>query len=211
MLRSLIVAIVIAFGGTAFAETREAMRQYHAETTTSKAEIADALRPVVGPNVALIDAGETLMISYSGNATPPVLASFFGAAFSDLDPGLLAMGRTISLTATLTEHDDFTEMSLMVLARFDAPTLPLPDGGHIVLDGTTPNTCNGQLVIAHDLPLKQAAKLYRGHFESEGYDFPDAEPDEVSFFIGYGPECELALYLEPDRGSTLVVIRYLEE
>jgi len=210
MLRSLFVSIALAVLG-GIAHGNESVRQFHAETTTPKDEIAEALRTVVGRDVALIDTGETLMISYSGNATPPVLASFFEAAFSDLSPEILAMGRSLSLTATLTEYDDFTDMSLMVLARFDAHTLPLPDGGYIMLDGTTPNTCNGQLVIAHDLPLKQAAKLYRGHFESEGYDFPDAEPDEVSFFIGYGPECELAMYLEPDRGSTLVVIRYLEE
>ena len=111
----------------------------------------------------------------------------------------------------LSDIGDATDMSLMVLARFPDPAVPLMEGAAIMLDGTGAGECAGHMVLAHPLPTEEAAPAYREHLENEGFAFPDADPEETSFFIGHRPGCDLALYLQEDRGTSLIVIRYLED
>ena len=191
-------------------EGRESLRQYAASTTTEMSMIAEQLASQVPDSAVLLDMRDDEAFRYMSDATPPGFSRFLTSAFTDLDPAVIAMGQTVSLTATLARADGGTAMGLMVLARFTSPDSPLLDGATVLVDGQGPGDCEGQLILQQPMPQGEAANAYRALFEARGFDFPDATPQETSFFIGYRQDCELALYLQEQEGASLIVIRYLE-
>ena len=209
-----IIWILIGFLAALFAQqarSGESMRQFQSETVVPLAQIIGDLEPRLPPSVVLLPTERGAILSYSGQATPAPLAAFLTAAFDGLAPETLAAGRTLSLALTMQAYPDGTDLSLMVLADFPDTAMPVPEGSIVMLDGTVPGACEGQIVLRHPERPKTTAKAYRAHLEAAGFAFPEAEPDEASFFIGYAPACTIALYLKPDRGTTLIVVRYLEE
>ena len=210
MLRAMVLVLSLV-ATLAHAQPRESMRQFLAETSTPAAKLVAALRQRLPETVPIIADADGIAVHYAGNATPAPLANLFAAHFEQLDPKIIAAGQTVSLTLLVSDIGDGTEMSLMVMARFPEPTLPLPKDAVVMLNGTGPSDCEGQLVLNHPLPIDEAAPVFREHLEDQGFAFPDAEPQETSFFIGHRPGCDLALYLQKDRGMSLVVIRYLED
>lgn len=212
MLRRLSAALAAGvFLAVPSALASESMRQFHAETATSLDEIVRHLQPRLPTTVTLLPTDEGAVLTYTGNATPDLIASFAEAAFETLPSGTLDIGRTLSLALTMSGREGGTDLSLMVLARFPEPVAPLPDGSVVILDGLGPGRCQGQQVLRHPGRHEEAARAWRGQLEQTGFVFPEAEPDEVSFFIGYAPNCSVALYLKPDQGTTLIVVRYLED
>lgn len=191
-------------------EARESLRQYAATTSTEMSTIVEQLTAQVPDTVVILEMGDQVAFSYTGDATPPGLSRFLTSAFEELDPGLIAMGQTVSLTATLAEDGDQTAMGLMLLARFTSGDSPVLDGATVLVDGRGAGSCNGQLILQQAMPQREAAKAYRELFEKRGFAFPDSSPQETSFFIGYRQNCELALYLQEQEGASLIVIRYLE-
>ncbi len=189
----------------------ETLRQYTAETSTDAGTIVAALKQRLPKSVALAEYDDGAMVHYAGNRTPAVLADFLTTGFEQLDGAAIAMGKTVSLTLTITDLGDSAEMSLMVLARFPAPAVPVMKGSHVIMDGTTPGACQGHMVIQHAEPIEDAAPAYREHLEDQGFAFEEFDPQDTSFFIGHRPGCDLALYLQEDRGTSLIVIRYLED
>ena len=191
-------------------EARESLRQYAASTTTEMSTIVTQLASQVPASVVILEMGDQVAFSYTGDATPPGLSRFLVSAFQDLDPATIAMGQTVSLTATLAEDGRGTAMGLMLLARFDAGDSLLLNGATVLVDGRGAGGCDGQLILQQPMPRDEAAKAYRDLFETRGFAFPDASPQETSFFIGYREGCEMALYLQEQEGASLIVIRYLE-
>ena len=194
----------------AASEGKESLRQYAASTTTEMSAIVDQLSVQVPASVVILETGEQVLFSYTGNATPPGLSHFLTSAFEGLDPAFIAMGQTVSLTVTLAEDESGTAMGLMLLGRFTSTDSPLLDGATVLVDGRGTGRCDGQLILQQQMPRKEAAQAYRELFEARGFAFPDASPQETSFFIGYQQDCELALYLQEQEGASLIVIRYLE-
>lgn len=211
MLKLLSLFIMMLAATSAMAQPTERLRQFNAETTTSVGEISTALKRRLPKSVIVIEEPKGVSIQYTGNATPAPLADFLKSAFSQLDPKVIATGQTVSLSFVASEYEDTTDLSLMVLARFPAPEVPLLKGAGLMLDGTGMTPCTGHMVLAHPDPVDEIAPAYREHLENEGFAFPDAEPDETSFFVGYRQDCELALYLQDQQGTSLIVIRYLED
>lgn len=189
----------------------ESLRQFHAETRSSPAEIVAGLEPRLPASVTVTSVAGDAILSYTGNAPPAALAEFVEGTFDGLPEGFLLPGRTLSLALTISGRDGGADLSLLLLARFPEPRAPLPDGAVVLLDGRGMEDCTGQMVLRHPGRHRDVARAYRDHLESAGFAFPDAEPDEASFFIGYAPDCAAALYLRPDHGTTLIVVRYLED
>ncbi len=214
MLRNLIYAIGVGAALTATtipSDAAESMRQFSAETSANYAEVVTSLKQRLPETVQILETSSGAMVYYTGNATPPSLAGFLKTAFAQLDPGVIATGQTVSLTMTLSELGEATTISLMVMARFPDAGAPMMEGAMIMLDGRGPGACEGQLILRQPMPPDVAAPAYREHFEKAGFAFDKADPQETSFFIGHRPGCELALYLQEDQGTSLVVIRYLED
>lgn len=210
MLRALAAALALCLSAVG-AGAGESIRQYLTETATGADEIVAGLKERLPRSVVLIEEEGGASLIFAGATTPVPLARFLTAAFPELDPGVIAPGRTVSLTLGVYGAGGATEMSLMVMARFPDPGGAPLDGAAVILDGTGPGACQGQVVMQHPKPPRDLGPVYRGHLEAEGFSFPDANPDETSFFIGHRPDCDLALYLESHRGTSLVVIRYLED
>jgi hypothetical protein len=189
----------------------ESLRQFHAETLSSPDEIVARLEPRLLPSVTVTTVADDAILSYTGNAPPAALTDFVESTFDALPEGFLIPGRTLSLALTISGRDGGADLSLLLLARFPEPPAPLPDGAVVLLDGRGAADCTGQMVLRHPGRHRDVAKSYREHLEEAGFAFPDAEPDETSFFIGYAPDCAAALYLRPDQGTTLIVVRYLED
>ncbi len=204
------LGLVIAATPLVAGEAKESLRQYAASTTTEMSTIAEQLASQMPDSVVILEMGDQVAFSYTGDATPPGLSHFLTSAFADLDPAVLAMGQTVSLTATLAEDDGGTAMGLMLLARFTGSDSPVLDDATVLVDGRGRGGCDGQLILQQPMPQDEAARAYRDLFETRGFAFPDASPQETSFFIGYRQDCELALYLQEQEGESLIVIRYLE-
>jgi len=99
----------------------------------------------------------------------------------------------------------------MLLGDFPGSGAKLPPKSLMMMDGGSRANCTGQYVARHPADAEETAEIYLKYMEKEGFSFPEADPQEVSFFIGQAPGCTLAMYLQPDQGTTMVVIRYLEE
>ena len=209
MLRLVLLILVLA--SPVAAKPTESLRQYTAETSTDVSRIVETLSQRLPESVALLELGGEVALSYTGNATPPALSGFLETAFQDLDPAVIAMGQTVSLTLTLANTDAGTIMSLMLMARFPSGGQPIMDGAVVMLDGRGAGTCAGQLVLQQPALPEAAAPAYVEHLENEGFAFEPYDPQETSFFIGHRPGCALALYLQEDQGASLIVIRYLED
>lgn len=208
----LVLAVVLALPAAASqAERTERLRQYYAETATDAGQIVSMLKQRLPASVSLAESDDGAMLHYAGNLTPEALGDFLTAGFAELDPSVIAVGKTVSLTLMINDLGDATEMSLMVLARFPDFTVPVLDGGHVIMDGTGADACQGHMVIQHTTSPKDAAPAYIQHLENEGFAFEEYDPQETSFFIGHRPGCDLALYLQEHQGASLIVIRYLED
>lgn len=208
MLRLALLLVLLPGFGLAEGES---VRQFHAQTATPAAELARNLDARLPEAVTMVQTEGQFALSYTGNATPETLVRFADAAFERFDPAMLAPGRTVSLTLSGAVYGDTTALSLMILARFAGPQAPVPPGAVVVLDGTGPGACEGQLVLQFPGPRKEARPAMLAHMEQAGFAFPDADPDETSFFIGQAPGCAAAVYLEPNGKTTLIVLRYLED
>lgn len=188
------------------------MRQFFAETSTPLPEITAHLAPVLPDSVALTEAGENAYLSYSGMQTPPGLAGFLTSAFETLEPTAIAPGQTVSITLVMTRHSARTDLSLMVLGRFDAPEGGITvDGGQVIMDGRGAEPCTGQVIIQHALAPDETLDRYVTAHEDAGFVFEDETDATTSFFFGQGPDCAVALYVEGETGGSTAVIRYLEE
>ena len=186
------------------------LRQFHSETSTPLDEIVRALETQMPGQVRQPTAGRATL-AYAGNTLPPRLAGFLAAAFENLPSEVLVPGTAVSLSLMLSSQGAGTDMSLMIMAAFPHTGVPLVPDSVMVMDGSGPGACTGQMVVQHLKPKRQSARIWRNHLESEGFSFADFDPESVSFFIGHRPGCEIALYLHPDQNTTMVVIRYLEE
>ncbi len=212
MLRCFLVALVLCLSGfAASANNQTSLRQFHASISTPTAELIGELRTRMPGDVTVLPTSEGAVLSYAARGIHPALSEFLNAAFDEFDQEDLAVGRAVTLTMTLTASDSGSDLALMVMGHFKPNALAMPDGARVLLDGLSPETCTGQLILSHPARRKDAASLYRETLEQAGFAFPDASPRETSFFIGYGPDCDVALYLQNDPAGSLIVIRYLEE
>ena len=207
MLKPLLSAIFLVFAASAQAET---LRQFHAETSTPLSEIKTALENRL-PDMVGVLGEDTVTVAYSGNRVPPALVGFLETSFEKLDPTTLAIGKTLSLSLTLQGDDTGTVMSLMMMGNFPASRVPVLKDSVVMMDGSGPGNCAGQLVLRHLKPVEETASDYVSALKKDGFAFPDADSDEVSFFIGHAPDCQIAMYLHPQQDTTMVVIRYLED
>lgn len=208
MLRAIVTATSLVLSLPAYAET---LRQFHAETSTPLSELAVALERRLPKNMVAPLGEDTVFVSYSGNRIPAVLAGFLESSFEKLSPETFAVGKTISLSLTLQGDTTGTVMSLMVMGNFPASRVSLLKDSLMMMDGSGPGKCTGQMVLSHPKRAEETAKDYVDALKNDGFAFPDTEPDEVSFFIGHAPDCQIAMYLHPEQDTTMVVIRYLED
>ncbi|MEM7752765.1 MAG: hypothetical protein AAF230_05070 [Pseudomonadota bacterium] len=208
MLKPLICAAFVMLAAPAQAET---LRQFHATTSTPLSTIATALEQRLPDNMLAGLGSDTVSLAYSGNRVPPALTGFLQASFKDLPPESVTNGETLSLSLTLQSDTAGTLMSLMMMGDFPTSPIALPKGSKIMVDGSGSNDCAGQVVLSHPKPAGETAADYVRALKADGFTFPDVGPAEVSFFIGYAPNCQIAMYLHPEQDTTLVVIRYLED
>ncbi len=207
MLRLIFALLVFATPLSA----KESMRQFGSETSTGYGEIIGSLQQRLPDTVMVQDFGDSAAVSYAGNMVPPALGSFLKTAFEALDPSVIAPGKTVSLTMTLMPSDEGTSLGLMVMGRFDIAQGALPKGASVIMDGRGAGGCDGQVVLHHQEQIDDAAETYVAHLEAQGFAFNDNLTQGVSFFVGYRPGCETALYLQEEQGASLVVIRYLKD
>ncbi|NNE81508.1 MAG: hypothetical protein HKN18_14670 [Silicimonas sp.] len=208
MLR-LVLALTLALAGSANAT--ESVRQFHAETATPVADLARHLEARLDGTATVLHHGDQVLVSYTGNATPDPLTRFASAAFQTLDPSVLAPGRVVTMNLSATQYDGTTALSLMILARFPKARAPVPESAMVLLDGTGPGDCEGQLVLQYPDRRKATRLAMLDHLQDAGFDLSQNDADELSFFIGQAPGCEIALYLKPKGKTTLIVLRYLED
>ena len=208
MLRTLISAALLLLTLPAQAET---LRQFHVETATPLSEIASALEQRLPDNMVATLGEYTVTVAYSGNRVPPELVGFLEASFENLSPETLSIGKTLSLSLTLQGGDAGTVMSLMMMANFPSSRVALLQDSVMMMDGSGPGGCSGQVVLRHLKSVEETATDYVSALKNDGFAFPDTDPEEVSFFIGHAPDCQIAMYLHPEQDTTMVVIRYLED
>lgn len=208
MLKSFLATATLLFATTLQAET---LRQFHAETSTPLSEIAIALEQRLPENMVAPIGEDTFTVAYSGNRVPPALAGFIEATFANLSPDTLAVGKTLSLSLTLHGNGSGTVISLMMMGNFPSSRVTLLKDSVMMMDGSGPNGCSGQVVLRHLKPVEETASDYVSALKNDGFAFPETDPEEVSFFIGHAPDCQIAMYLHPEQDTTLVVIRYLED
>lgn len=207
MLRRLIAALLLLCAVPAQADR---LRQFHHETAMPFESILKALEQRFPRQIGRI-APNAAALAYSGTSVPLGLVVFLTDTFQTLPADALSPGKPVSLSLTLHGQDTGTVISLMVMARFPDPLVPILPGSQIVLDGTGTGDCTGQMVLAHSASRAKTARIYRARMESEGFAFTHAAEDETSFFIGHGQDCEITLYFQSHGDATMVVIRYLEE
>lgn len=207
MLRVCLLALTTLLAGAAQAEI---LRQYHAETSAPLGEVVAALERRLPEMVHRLGA-DSVTVAYSGKRPPLALTSFLETSFDELPPKTFGVGKTFSLSLTIHGDDSGSILSLMLLGDFSGSDFWLPPKSLMIMDGASREACTGQVVASHPADAEVTAKAYRNHMKAEGFSFPDADPQEVSFFIGQAPGCTLAMYLQPDQHTTMVVIRYLEE
>lgn len=207
MLKSILTAAVFL----AAPVQAETLRQFHSETSTPLFEIATALEQRLPENMVAPLSEDTLAVAYSGNRVPPALADFLEASFENLSPDTLNIGKTLSLSLTLQGGDAGTVMSLMMMGNFPGSRVTLLEDSVMMMDGSGPGGCSGQVVLRHLKSAQETANDYVSALKDDGFAFPDTDPEEVSFFIGHAPDCQIAMYLHPEQDTTLVVIRYLED
>ncbi|MEO9827232.1 MAG: hypothetical protein ABJF50_22750 [Paracoccaceae bacterium] len=208
MLKSILTAATVFLAAPVQAET---LRQFHAETSTPLSEIATALEQRLPENMVAPLGKDTLTVAYSGNRVPPALAGFLEASFENLSPDTLRIGRTLSLSLTLQGGEAGTVMSLMMMGNFPSSRVALLKDSVMMMDGSGPGGCSGQVVLRHLKSAEETASDYVSALKDDGFAFPETDPDEVSFFIGHAPDCQIAMYLHPEQDTTMVVIRYLED
>jgi len=211
MLKALGLSVGLVAAAAATAAAGERIRQFHAETATPVAEIVAALEARLPDGPPVIPTREGAMLSYAGRFTPAPLKAFVEAAFPALEARVLDPGSAVTLSLVLSEVEGVTDISLMVMAAFTQPGAPMIDGARVLLDGTGPGACEGQVILSHDMTVEAATEAYLAHLESEGYRFAERDPREMSFFVGHAPDCAIALYVQRDATRTVVAIRYLEE
>lgn len=204
-------ALALACTVSAIPAQAQEFRQFFAETSTPIDEITATLEPGLPDTAALTDAGDTVFLSYTGTQTPPILGSFLSNAFERLDQAVIAPGQTVSLNLHMTGDATGTQLALMVSGQFAPSDAALVDGGMVLMDGTGPGTCTGQIIIQHDTPPDQLTLDYVSAFENRGFVFEETRLGATSFFFGQAPDCTVALYFQGEAGGTTTVIRYLEE
>ena len=207
MLKVLFLAFAMVLAGQVQASN---LRQFHVEIAAPFDEVVTTLERRL-PDMVHSLGTDSATIAYSGNRPPLALTSFLEASFEEVPPNTFGARKTFSLSLTVQGDDSGTTLSLMLLGDFQGSGVKLPPKSLMMMDGGSRADCTGQYVARHPANAKDTAKVYRKHMEAEGFSFPDADPQEVSFFIGQAPGCALAMYLQPDQNTTMVVIRYLEE
>ena len=207
MLRVLLFALATGLAVEAHASN---LRQYHAESVTPLDEVVTALERRLPKMVHSLGTG-FVTVAYSGKRPPLALTRFLEAWFEELPPKTFGSGRTLSLSLTVHGDDNGTILSLMLLGDFPGSGVKLPPKSVMMMDGGSRADCTGQYVARHPADAEETAKIYRKHMEVDGFSFSDNDPQEASYFIGQAPGCTLAMYLQPDQNTTMVVIRYLEE
>lgn len=209
MLRHLVLTLAALSPGALNAA--ESFRQFSGETSTPLAEIVTHLEQRLPDSVQIMELEGEAGLHYVGKSVPPVLAGFLETAFPRLDPTILTSGQAVTLTVGLQEMEAGTHLTLMALAEFPSLADAVPSGATVLLDGTGPGTCEGQIVAHSFEPVEEAAITYRTHLEQNGFVFPEDERQSASFFFGHAPGCDVALYLQSESDTTVAVIRYLEE
>ena len=174
-------AITLCLALTGAAQAGETVRQFYVETETPASAIAAGLSVGLPDAVHVLQDDTSLMLAYSGASTPLRLSSYFGATFDQLDPGVLAPGKMVSLNFTATESNGLTALSLVVLARFPGPPPVVPKGAVVVLDGTGTGPCEGQLVLQYPAHREETLAVFTTHLEEAGFHLPDIDEREVSF------------------------------
>jgi hypothetical protein len=203
------LAIAILLALCAASAQASPLRQYNVETPTSFAEVtADLERRL--PDMVHRLGSRSATVAYSGKHPPMPLVRFLETTFEELAPGAL-VGKTLSLSLTVHGDTNRSILSLMLLGNFPSSDVNLPPKSLMMMDGGSRSACSGQVVARYPAEAAATAEVFREHMEEEGFSFPEADPQEVSFFIGHAPGCTLAMYLQPDQNTTMVVVRYLEE
>lgn len=207
MLKPLILALGLLATG---AEAQE-MRQFFAETPSPLDQITAQLSQGLPEDAALTAASGAAYLSYTGTRVPPGLAQFLAAAFPDLDQAAIAPGQTVTLSVVMTQVAGGTDLSLMVMGRFEPRAGVHVPGGQILMDGRGAEPCSGQVLIQHAEPPETLLQSYIAAFEAQGFLFEEPHEEAMSFFFGHAPDCAVALYVEGQSGGSTAVIRYLEE
>lgn len=194
----------------------QSVRQFHAQVPANADTVIQELQRQLPNSVLIAEGAAEAMLTYSGLSTPPALASFLIATFPTLSWDVVAPGKAIVVSLTISDGAEGGHVTALINGSFPAimPDFALPIETDILMETDMPGSCAGQKILSHPQDMATTADIFQNLLKNQGFHPEPNSPQDVSFFIGRSDSCSAILYLQADPDAddtTLVVLRLLED